>query len=437
MIKDFLPYGPPLFVSSLLFNIMVFRCIGIVFECKPVKNRLLYILCIVVSAAVPLTTLMSFQSLPGIIKLILGLGVFLFPALCYSAAFRQLSLRMFYVGAAVFAVTENGNNILRKVIPSDKERIRNIVVYLILAVALAVTLAVMNRKNWVPVIKSGIKLVSRKMYVVILIYLMLMSIFFKFVMTHGQEYKASFMAVPVIFMWIFIIARIMKISASERAQKESTALLENQFNDYVEHCKDIVRLNDEMRSFRHDMKNHLMCIDSFIEGNETERAIEYIRNIEGMTASVRKKYDTGNFIADSLLSKKCEKAKEINTKIVFDGIVPTNGIANVDLCIIMANAVDNAIEACAKDTSGEEKIININSNFRQGYFFLKITNPVFDKVEIKNGNKVRTSKRDTALHGFGVANIVKTVNKYGGTTDLSAENGTFTLNVSLQLKNNN
>lgn len=432
---DFLTYGPPLFISSLLFNILVFHYIGMLFEYKPIKPRFLYILCIATSALVPLYILLP-DTIPGLIKMIIGLSTIVLPAFFYSAAFGKFNLKMLYVGAAAFALIENGNNILRRALPAGKEKTRYIVVYLMFAIIFMILLVLIKKMNWAPVIKSSIKLVSWKLYVLILIFLILMSLFFKCVMTDGMEDKASYMSLPVIFMWIFIIARIMKISASERAQKESTALLENQFNDYVEHCNDVVRLNDEMRAFRHDMKNHLICLSSLIEENEISRANEYIKNMESMTESVKKKYDTGNVIADALLSKKSEKAKDVNTKIVFNGVVPTMGIDNPDLCIIMANAVDNAIEACAKDENSSEKAINIDSNFRQGYFLLKVSNPIFDKVDIKNGNQVRTSKKDTALHGFGVANIVKTVKKYNGNTELSANNGLFTLDVSLQLKPN-
>ena len=75
----------------------------------------------------------------------------------------------------------------------------------------------------------------------------------------------------------------------------------------------------------------------------------------------------------------------------------------------------------------------MHSDFQQGYFCLKITNPVFEKVDILNGNQVRTSKADKEMHGFGVANIVKTAKEHGGDVELSVNGENFTLDVSLWL----
>lgn len=136
---------------------------------------------------------------------------------------------------------------------------------------------------------------------------------------------------------------------------------------------------------------------------------------------------------DSLLNDKNEKAAQYHAQILFSGYAPTNGITSADLCTIFSNALDNAIEACAKDESDSEKKIEIHSDFQQGYFCLKITNPVFEKVEIRNSNQIQTSKKDKNMHGFGVANIVKTARKYNGDVELSSDGKLFTLEANLWL----
>ena len=100
----------------------------------------------------------------------------------------------------------------------------------------------------------------------------------------------------------------------------------------------------------------------------------------------------------------------------------------------MANAIDNAIEACGKDTSGEPKLIKIDADFKQGFFFFRAVNPMFEEVKFKGKNKVISSKSDTETHGFGIANIVLTAERYGGTAEISAENGEFTIEVQLTLR---
>ena len=161
--------------------------------------------------------------------------------------------------------------------------------------------------------------------------------------------------------------------------------------------------------------------------------MDYMNEIEVLSSVEKKKFDTGNIIVDALLSDKSDKALASNTLLDFKGFVPTSGISNADLCIIIANAVDNAIEACAKDQSGKEKVITANADFKRGYFFFRISNPMFDKIKISDKNKVITSKEDKSRHGFGVSNIVRVAKKYNGSAEINADNGTFTLDVQLLL----
>lgn len=128
------------------------------------------------------------------------------------------------------------------------------------------------------------------------------------------------------------------------------------------------------------------------------------------------------------------KAEKVNTKLEFSGIVPTCGISNADLCIIMANAIDNAIEACSKDELGNEKKIKTEADFKQGYFLFRASNPMFEEVKFKGKNKVATSKSDKEHHGFGVANIVHTAKKYGGTAEILMDEKSFTIEVQMLLE---
>lgn len=99
----------------------------------------------------------------------------------------------------------------------------------------------------------------------------------------------------------------------------------------------------------------------------------------------------------------------------------------------MANSIDNAIEACAKDNSNNEKVIDVESDFRQGYFFFKISNPIFEEVVFKDKNKLVTSKKDKNHHGIGVANIMRVVSKYNGNTEIRIEDQHFILDINLML----
>ena len=224
-------------------------------------------------------------------------------------------------------------------------------------------------------------------------------------------------------------------TASVRRHQAVSAILTEQIDNQVEYYKRINQLHSEFRSFRHDLKNHIICLRSLIEENETEKAVEYINDIEYMSSFEKKEFDTGNIIVDSLLSSKNARAKEAGASIVFSGFAPTMGIKDADCCIIFSNAIDNAVEACSKDKSGQPKEISIVSDFRQGYCFLKISNPIFEPVTFRDHDRLATSKANKELHGFGISNIVNTVHKYDGTVDIITDDHSFCLDIVIHFRN--
>ncbi|WP_242940795.1 sensor histidine kinase [Ruminococcus albus] len=249
---------------------------------------------------------------------------------------------------------------------------------------------------------------------------------------HELFYKRYIL--PSMIGLIVFVFSIIKISISEAEKRTTIDMLSKQVENEIKYYEKINTIYGEFRSFRHDFKNHIICLRSLIDAKENDKAVEYIDDIESLSSVEKKQYNTGNIIIDALMNDKNDKAATVNTKLMFSGMVPTTGISNVDLCIIMANAIDNAIEACGKDTSEKPKEINVKADFKQGYFFFNITNPIFETVEIKSNKTIATSKSDKDHHGFGVANILHVVQKYDGEADLSADDKQFTLDLNLMLR---
>ena len=124
---------------------------------------------------------------------------------------------------------------------------------------------------------------------------------------------------------------------------------------------------------------------------DTDKALAYMSDIESISYTEKHRYETGNVIADALLNDKAERAEQYNVKINYSGFIPTMGITDVDICTLMSNSIDNAIEACAKDSSDNMKEVTVTSDFRQGCFFFTVRNPIFEKVRIEKNNKIRNA----------------------------------------------
>jgi sensor histidine kinase YesM len=107
-------------------------------------------------------------------------------------------------------------------------------------------------------------------------------------------------------------------------------------------------------------------------------------------------------------------------------------LAPTDLCVLLGNSVDNAIEACDELPNGMERKITVECNCSSGFLFLTVRNPIAKPVSICD-NRVHTTKKDRALHGFGISSMHKVAKKYDGTLKLDADEGFFTVSIDLCL----
>lgn len=235
------------------------------------------------------------------------------------------------------------------------------------------------------------------------------------------------MAICVVVPVIFII------SISNTRLKTLTADYEQQIHAQAEHYKNLADANYEVRRFRHDFKNIRIAIETLLERGDYDEALKLIHQCDDTLehpASAHSAFDTGNGIADALLTDKQEKAANYNTQILFQGAIPPAFLSPTDLCVILGNSLDNALDACQKLSSQENKTVSVSCNCSSGFLFLSITNPIAEKVIIRN-NHIVTTKANTTLHGFGLYSLNSIVKKYDGEVLLSSTDDSFTVNIDL------
>ncbi len=206
-------------------------------------------------------------------------------------------------------------------------------------------------------------------------------------------------------------------------QKESEMQLEMELRHYEE----AMEKNRDIRRFRHDYKNNLISLKAFIESGRNGEAMEYIEDLTGNLETAAMHYNTGNYLADAIISDKAKSAGEKNIGIRFEGRIPPEGIKNSDICTILANSLDNAVRACEEQAPCE---ISIASETKKSGVILKIANPVKEKVVIKN-NSIKTTKSDKDNHGLGIENVKKAAANYGGSVTLSCTDSEFCVEIIL------
>ena len=123
---------------------------------------------------------------------------------------------------------------------------------------------------------------------------------------------------------------------------------------------------EQTKSFRHDIKNHLSLLDGLLRSGKLEEGREYLKKLEAVSEALSFPYRTGNPVVDILLGEKLGLAKDLEAEVSL--VLPKPcGIDDFDLCVLFANALDNAIAACR--AGGGAKAIRISGR-QQGDFYL-------------------------------------------------------------------
>lgn len=138
----------------------------------------------------------------------------------------------------------------------------------------------------------------------------------------------------------------------------------------------------------------------------------------------------GSYIADAILSTKTSEAAKEGIRIEFAGRIPCEKIKDLDMVIIFSNLIDNAVEACEKVCS--DRIITVDSVNKDDFWILTIRNPLSEPVQIKD-NHIKTTKSDKKLHGIGIMDVEKVIDRYDGMVRFFSENNEFTVRVTVKM----
>lgn len=222
-----------------------------------------------------------------------------------------------------------------------------------------------------------------------------------------------------IFMMIFMYAKnILYLREQEQRDKMQIAQLQQQFTYYQEKLKD----EERVRSIYHDLKNHLLVLESRQNTEETRQMAETLRS---QITDYEDYVHTGNEFLDIILKDKAAKSRE--KQIDFSAMVDFHGIdfmEPLDISTIFGNAIDNAIEA-SENLPEYERLITIKAERVRDMLLITIENNTQPGNHLTEG----TTKKDRFVHGFGIPNIKKAVERYSGQCSFQQEERVYRLKI--------
>ncbi len=206
-------------------------------------------------------------------------------------------------------------------------------------------------------------------------------------------------------------------------------MVEKQLELQINHYNKLAENRELLFETIHDFKNHLNCIYNLYKYNKGDELGSYLKNLMNLS-NTESIIDTGNPVIDALLNDKSNIANKYG--ITFKKVLnlPSNvNIAHNDICAILGNSLDNAIEACKRiENKSLIKEIELSMNYRESYLIIVVTN-TFDKLPAREGKFFRSSKLSPGLHGFGMQSIERTVKKYSGNMVVKYDKSLFTLEI--------
>lgn len=183
--------------------------------------------------------------------------------------------------------------------------------------------------------------------------------------------------------------------------------------------EELEKNQQQIRKFRHDMKNHFSIIGGLLEDNDLEKARSYLGDLFGYMETSNRKF-CENGILNALLNAKYNLAMEAEIDCFFHiSLDEMTGIDDISLCTLFSNTLDNAIEACKKVSKKSKRKLSVRARYTENaYFSCEIVNSKANEVQERKGIFL-TDKEDKKSHGIGIASVGEIVKKYNGTLDIS------------------
>lgn len=195
------------------------------------------------------------------------------------------------------------------------------------------------------------------------------------------------------------------------------------------HYREVDNMYHQIRGWRHDYRNHIQTMKAYAAAEDWDAIKRYLDLLDDDLTTVDTVIKTGNPMTDAILNSKISLAKSKNIQVIADADIPlTLKSSEIDLCCIIGNLFDNAIEASLK-LPEDRRMIRVYMDMRNTQLYISFTNLTAGKKLKKEGKLFRSTKGKG--HGFGLIRIDAIVERLDGYISYNSEDGAFTTEILL------
>lgn len=193
------------------------------------------------------------------------------------------------------------------------------------------------------------------------------------------------------------------------------------------HYQEVDNMYRQIRGWRHDYRNHIQTMKAYAAAEDWEAIRHYLDLLDEDLTTVDTVVKTGNPMADAILNSKISLARSKEIQVIADADIPVKLKASeIDLCCIIGNLFDNAIEASLA-LPKEQRIIRIYMDMKGTQLYISFTNFTTGKKMKKEGNLFKSTKGEG--HGLGLIRIDDIVKRLDGYINRNSEDGAFTTEI--------
>ena len=193
------------------------------------------------------------------------------------------------------------------------------------------------------------------------------------------------------------------------------------------HYREVENMYRQIRGWRHDYRNHIQMMKVLAANGDMDALKAYLDELDTDLNTVDTVVKTGNPMADAILNSKISLARSRNIPTQVDAHIPVKlKMSELDLCCIVGNLFDNAMEA-SMALPEEKRMIRVYMDMKGTQLYISFTNFTAAKKLSKVGKGFKTSKGEG--HGFGLVRIDDIVSRYDGYLSRNSEDGAFTTEI--------
>lgn len=189
---------------------------------------------------------------------------------------------------------------------------------------------------------------------------------------------------------------------------------------------------EETKMIWHDIDKHFSVMSRLAKNGEYDELNHYLEHSEHDMKKTKSAYLCENKLVNAILTDKFSEAQSKGIQTSFTGNLPEKlHIQGNDICSLLVNMLDNAIEACGKVPYGKEKKLELTLGMKNDFVYFSVSNSFIEAPVVEDGEFI-TSKEDKRKHGYGIPIIQRIVRKYNGAFDIIPSQGSFMVRAALK-----